>query len=152
MGVDHNVYAGPFALCQNEQQEKVGTKLSCTNSGCSNYGKTLHDKFCPNCGFPVGDFDITYTTERVDSYDLADVMCLMCCVGGLYGDVWVSNDISDDFYDFGHEHFVKCLMGEEVSKAIDDFKKKHISDLEMLKEAYGEDNVKIKWGVVGWMS
>jgi len=160
MGVDYNVYIGPYALCQNEKVNKEDEMHTCPKKSCSGHKKhPPHGaKFCTQCGAEFNKVPIVYKADRIESWELMEELQSQVCVltEGFKGlpkhcDVWIGNGGVGKHFDPKYDTWGMELesVGEE---SIQEFEEECAGALARLREEYGEENVEIKWGTFGWMS
>jgi len=166
MGIDYNVYVGPYALCQNELVDKETTRLSCPNKDCCRYNRRPLDKqkFCTQCGTKISEIPTTIKQLRVKSWEMFDDLQEHLWLLGddfkdtpEHSEIWRSNmkGIGKRF-DPKYDEYVRplgvCDPEMDELQEIAAFEEQAAESLKQLREAYGEDNVKITWGIIGWMS
>lgn len=169
MGVDSNAYIGPFVVCKNHPEERKATIRSCINKGCSQHGKSSYGQgnFCQSCGSPIGDLEKTYIGVKVERWELfEEIQSIICPIGtegaqfqelggGEQIDIWINNcrliDVGHNF-DPRRDSFAFIPEPKDAEKSIQVFKEKCAEGIAKLIEAYGEENVEIKWGFLGWLS
>jgi len=160
MSIDYNTHVGPYIQVYNPKKPSTKEYHSCPDKKCFNYGSELSNKFCPNCGraiilvtFPctaATDFDIY--EEKMDN-DLSEIVTEWKPDGMESCMLFVSNRKG-----FGKSYDARsdCYVSEcnettvvaDVQRFITTFGKQIVR----LKEVFGEKNVQIKWGVIGWAS
>lgn len=169
MGVDISGYVGPFALCKNPYVPQERTMRSCTNEQCQQYKRERWDKeakFCEKCGSPIDEITIVAERPTVCWGDLIEEIEERLCpasmeypfeafkeIGNV--DVWINNrrDVSvGRAFDPKHECFALIPEPGETDKAIQAFEAECAESLTKIRDAYGPENVEIKWGVLTWLS
>jgi hypothetical protein len=162
MGIDINTFVGPFVACKNEAADVERTVRCCTNAECHKHKYNIFDKgtkFCVACGSAIDKVTITVEGQKVSCGDMVEEFHDdLWVASGEYGfddksiDTWISNKGAGKYYDAKRECYAKVIKPEDIEPQIEAFKEKHSAALAKLIEAYGEENVEIKWGVLGWMS
>ena len=161
MGIDYNVYIGPYVLCQNEKVEAEEMMRTCPKKSCPGHKKRPHphgSKFCTECGSKFDEVPVKVKTDRVESWELLEELENQICIitdefKGIpkHCDIWISNGGLGKHFDPKYDTWVAELgaVGEE---SIQEFEEKCAKSLTRLCDEYGEKNVEIKWGTIGWMS
>jgi len=169
MGVDYNVYLGPYLKCQNPDVDKQVTKLTCPNTSCAKHMQWRgHDPFCAKCGSQIVDVTTTQHKPRVCGSSLLEELNeVFYAPGTCYAqypfedhvDVWIPNTKPktifgsrqasfDARYDTGMTRVCPSLIEDET----DAFKRVFVKELTKMCEAYGADCVSIHWGLLSYAS
>jgi len=174
MGVDRNTSIGPYMIVRGEVMEKVkDTVHTCSNVKCENYQENKNlkkEKFCSKCGYLVAEKEYSYE-HKIDAHSLyneitynseefdEDALCWtdpMGCGGG----VFIANYHSpydkkmmqrkDELLSKYDE--VVDLSDVDPQSEINWFNKEYKGIIDTFKEKFGEESVKVGWGVVDWYS
>ncbi len=158
MSLDYHTYIGPYFECVTSQIDKKSSVKSCTGSLCSKYKKPANTAFCPVCGNAVGEVKITIKTDKVDVDELRESVkerittpfgCGSSRDFGKNIDLWLPNvgkiGISFDPTESPKKVDINPnIIQEQLNDLLAKFSYEH----EILCEAYGNENVCIKWGLV----
>ena len=156
MGIDYNVYVGPFIEC-------IPTKVMRTEEhpGCPKCNRETHGKFCSKCGTPIG-----ILTKQVEDYlvDYGDCEQAFLDAGLEEDDLYtIDHDkpsviLVANSKGFGHSIDPKYEFGLLIDEEIDAVAEKtklsemYAKHIEILKSLYGEDNVSVRWGIISYTS
>ena len=173
MSVDRNTNIGAYMIVDGEKTEMIERSVNtCSNEDCKNYksNKNCDGKFCSICGSLVKPktFEEEYKTGPRDVYDYLayeddengvdeNDLCWtgqVDCSGG----VFISNECSP--FEKKRENTrladkyngVTDLTDIDLSEEIGWFNKKYKTIIDTFKKEFGEDSVKIGWGVIEWYS
>ena len=171
MGVDRNTSIGPYMIVLGEKVEEIERSANaCSDKECDNYksNKEISEKFCSKCGSTVKPKLFKEEYKR-DAYkllwDLEDEGIIdeeefcwtdpMGCGGG----VFLANESSpfeikrrkNDDGIKGYDEVID-LTGINSSEEITWFNERYKKAIDIFKKEFGEDNVKIGWGVIEWYS
>lgn len=180
MGIYANTYVGPYATAKFAFKESKKTtttqKKLCTNKECDgSISKKANflagAKFCPKCGSPVVDTPVTTTKKQkqqtVDRHDLTNVKDLTNPAGDYFyqmmidmsSDIWIPNLYPNDTVprpnmDFSPRdtNVLLEIKPAGILAEIDWFEKSFAADLNVIRKAYGPENVEVKWGVINTLS
>lgn len=161
MGVDANLYIGPFAatpkLAKRDVVHDVNGCEACKTEHIPRSGVPLLTKFCEKCGAKLGPYKIT-KNEAPSLWEVSDGMGERLRFAENFAtgtavtpkfDVWVSNmrdfppnrpDTDDSFL----VEFDAVTMANEIKA----FEKYFATELAHLKKACG--GVTIRWGMLQW--
>lgn len=151
------VYVGVYFECQNElvlKEEEM--------KGCKIHGKKRGCKFCPDCGKPVEKIKTgnKYKCFRFDVSNLDRLIESTTSIHHIHRGFDEKNKevetvdlfIPDGFHYFFDEvddsDYVIDLTNKNIPAFIEEAKDECKTQIEMLKEFYGEKNVSIKYGAV----
>jgi hypothetical protein len=167
MSVEYHAYAGPFVVCRNEKVEVERKIRCCSNESCPKYQSRqwkTEIQFCPTCGTEIGEMTKKEDGLRVASFDLLEeIQNRLGPANWEYGfkqfaeeaaalEVWVTNDRGlGKHFDARRECYAVEFEPEAI-QGVQAFKEQYAEPLAKLIEAYGEENVEIKWGFLGWLS
>lgn len=156
MGMRQYIYIGAYAECVPETKDKPIMSWRCSNPACPrhNFAPT-RAKFCGDCGSPVEEYQSGVEKEpTVDRWELADqINEALTCFEWPGSHIWIANrkveegPVSirvDDDDEINVRQVDLRRPAENVAYFMTGFK----PALDKLREAYGPDNVVIKWGVV----
>lgn len=159
MSCHYHAFVGPYVEVHNPL--RVGTKQvkTCTKKGCVKHGQPSEDSFCPKCGSAIGEVNIP-CKERKKFYPYEDF--------GFKTDISKlskeSTPLPDDYEIFyfptkkgpGRTLYETCAIvpmdAAFVQAEIDTLASRYTKEVSRLKEIFGNDSVKIKWGVFTYWS
>ncbi|MEE9365563.1 MAG: hypothetical protein V3W44_02655 [Dehalococcoidales bacterium] len=159
-----NYYLGPSVQCQNIYVPGTITRRACPNDECAGaYHKLIRatHAFCFRCGSAIRNVHEEAQVPRVDPkhYDLPNITLFPA----VYVDGWVSyildwqNEDEDeevhhtDWSGNSLPHFVVSPIDPETIKLhLEWLQTKFAPQIEILKQAFGESNVKVVWGLVSY--
>ena len=165
MGVDYSAYVGPYVEATNSEAMLTIEKQCCTNDSCSKYKITDRmkpdDKFCSTCGSVIGPMSVSKKGQQVCEWE--DVRCRWededrMTTAGSEGDlrpntvIYIANQEGYGYY-LDVKYNCKLIdMGEiDTVKEIRRFEGNYADEIAVIRDAYGEENVKIKYGAMNWM-
>jgi hypothetical protein len=153
MSCHYHAFVGPYIEVHNPL--RIGTKSvkTCTNEKCSKHGAYSADSFCSKCGSAIGEVNIPCRERKKF-------------------DVWTEFGGKEPFYEISGERlkidndyvlyhsnmnkgpgrtlYENCVIlpmdAAFVQNEIDSLKTFHVKELARLKEVFGDESVKIKWG------
>lgn len=157
MSLEHSTYIGCFIFCKNEEMisKKEFKMLLCINKCVEN----LYDSsqiFCPYCG-----------EKLIESINVKDVFHYKVPKDEIYE---VTNNSIRDISDFvpnidhlieiwlpnkdysSNEEGVTIITDKVKKNSITNFAIRYNIEIEILKTYYGEENVKIHFGVISYYS
>jgi len=169
MGIDYTTYMGPYARCKTSKVPATEKISTCSNEQCKEHPTKIWDKkkkFCEGCGSPIQERDIPIQVDNVNAYELR--MSIKESLYDVPGDSWrfwmrennthvwlanqrVSGARGFSFDPEGNIQFIPVtpeLMAAEIKLFIEHYTK----ELDVLRQAYGEDNVEIQWGLIHYIS
>lgn len=158
MGVDTNLYVGPFAATPKlAKRDVVYDVTGCEKCKTTNVSSIV--KFCAHCGDKIGKYKTTkHEAPHLwgiyegmgERLRFAENMQTGTAVSPKY-DVWVSN-----MRDFPpgrpatDDSFLLEFDQEAMTREIKAFEKYFAKELEHLKKACG--SVTVRWGMMKWFS
>lgn len=153
MGVDTNVYLGPYIECQNHWVDSSAPVL-----GCANCKKESKAKFCPNCGTKNSSFDVPYRELGVNMEDGLDaLMSVDSMCGPRPGEELIDRYVSN--IDWGNRTFNIELddsdhhcLDIDRDPEVEEFNITFADEIQLLKDSYGEERVKLRYGLLIWFS
>jgi hypothetical protein len=162
MGIDYATYLGPYIVCKTEIEDAKATMKSCTNVKCKTYKQERWGakKFCDECGQKIGEIEISVKQNKVDTNVLSDELNEAMTVpsGDSFHDltrdnkidIWYGNrqDGIGISFDPKDEVMYEEFESNTIKVQIDDFVKEYAKELEIIKNAYGAENVSVKWGLI----
>lgn len=155
MSVDHNLYVGPYAVCQNSEITGARSIALCSKKSCKNYKQELTSHFCPDCGSEVNESRIPVAIRSVNTQNL-DVKSRLYSPddidSGDLTDIWLPNvkyDVARR--DIDHLNGAVPLSVDHLAE-VDLFIKAFRPELAALETAYGKESVSVQWGIVGYYS
>lgn len=158
MGYEHRVYFGPYIRAENPEITKNVTFPACGNDDCPRSMRRCDSnvQFCPRCGSPTAHRASTRRERKVNPYDaveahLNSLMLFNDEGGDPSKDVFVPNrtEVSgrDCFYESGDEGQFE-VTGAQITGDIVWFNAQFAAAIKAVRNAYGEENVTIAWGVL----
>ena len=165
MGIDYNVYIGPYIKCVNSRAD-----ITEQWPGCPRCKYDFSGKFCTRCGTEKGTFEKTTNRAVVDE---EDVMNAFSAAGMEFYDELCHLDIDaeeDDEEAEDADHYTSNqqdgpgvsfdpksdygIIADHVDAAADktameEHCGKHLA---ILRQVYGEDKVTVEWGVISYTS
>jgi|HubBroStandDraft_4_1064222.scaffolds.fasta_scaffold00029_76 hypothetical protein len=153
-----SLYIGPFVECKVTRTtvERTLDKI-CVNDVCPRFERHTYDnnKFCAECGHPVGHRKIQEEGDSVDRYDmtvkLREKLASVAVSTGMHH--YVPN-----VYVKGMERQMRLHPEErEFAHVLDPgtfidechaFTKQFCACMDMLEQAYGKENVRVRWGII----
>ncbi len=168
MGVDYSTFLGPYVECKVSQTTtKKRTPLmrrTCPNPECGQYLRVFAEKnkFCPACGNKVAEVTVDKPADSVNPHELQQQIDerLVFPPNGALSDymkkngthLWLPNQkFSDRKCHYDHkEETVEEIALERIMNDFEDFHGVFQNDLNVLAEAYGQDNILIKWGLINY--
>jgi hypothetical protein len=163
MGLDDTTYLGPYLHCKVSKTDSKTIRRTCTNNTCPNRNGCMYSKFCHQCGSPIGDVEFSVKANTVNICELRkkinEALATPC---GDYFDELSKNGI--DIW-FGNWHrpskssrSFTCddtqltpIEAGVVKNEIDEFVLQYKSAIAVIEEAYGKDNVEVKWGLIHYI-
>ena len=168
MSTDYHTSVGPFVVCKTHKSTTTDSKRTCSNANCKRYENSVWDmkiKFCHECGAQILERDYFVPKDSVDKDELHEG-ALKQRLRPPSGDglrhtmdeknihIWLSNvkDNSPDAplsFNFKYQDSMFCPIEVEIiKKQKENFAKQFEAELDILKKAYGEENVSIHWGLI----
>lgn len=166
MGVDRNLYFGPYVKCKAEFVEKEISDPGCTK--CNKKHESA--SFCPTCGSPIGKLVRKERDTKVDTWDLVERM------KEKLSNVWSPYESSNTWGNAGFDYYIPNVevkgigghtpdkgdhCGEDddfalpisadlIERELEKFGEFFKKELAMLKKEYGDYT--IAWGIMQWYS
>lgn len=160
MGVDYNVYAGPYIVVFNPLKDSTEEFYSCPNKKCNNHNKPISDEFCSKCGTKIERM-IRPCQERIDFNYFEEFEERFAeafpeykpngCDDYLYLITNMKNDVGVHIDPKYHVSETVFDLKEQIEK-LTEFTNRNRKEIRKLKNVFGEKNVQIKWGVLSWQS
>lgn len=170
MGLDYTVHLGPYVVCKFTMKLQTSKIRSCPNDVCSQHKQLCWDsnkKFCVQCGRPISMVEVMDVVPSVDTDVVQqEFKERLCLVGGddFYkwmkdnkSHIWISNAIppkgsrQETFDPTSGMELVEVNL-DLITEEVFQFVKLHVEDLEVLRKHYGDGNVKVRWGLLSWVS
>lgn len=160
MGIDYSTYIGPYFECKTSEVEKESSVRSCTNTDCTEYKKQVWDgvtKFCPRCGTKIGKVPVMVKRENVDDEDIREKtkerISTPCSNCGEYvkgATLWYPNikGSPGEHFDPKEDTYQYEIGDNDVKQAKKDMLEQFSNEYKVLCEAYGKENVEVKYGVL----
>jgi hypothetical protein len=171
MGIDYSVYVGPYVKCTNPLVEVESSIRTCTNPVCKTYKNQIWDltaKYCRECGSPIGETAIKKSNTKVNASELYEhgVKEQLHMAGRESGweelkrkdaeiDIWIANvkrpeaDCGINFDPKSDRKYIDLTHHSKID-SIEQFTDAFYKEITQLREAYGSDNVEVKWGIFNW--
>ena len=156
MGVDHNIFLGPYAECVYPTVGVMRTVLECK-------GNTLHkplegNKFCFQCGAEVvvKAVDTGETCPDVDKWEIIEEVdqrlhCANENIGEPNTHYWMSNMVSCSGIGLDrYEERVEAITAVNIYNDVAQFHQEFEKELAVLRKHYL--SVTVKWGLVAYCS
>jgi hypothetical protein len=161
MGIDRGIYVGPYVECKVETVQVTKVRKACSNAKCDNHARIMHAAFCNVCGCPVKPVEYTATEHSVDQYAMVEAIDeeLYSVSGDAYSlwseenniHLWKPNTATggrekhlESREDFAYQDITPELIALEIASFLAQF----TSELDRFRQAYGDDAVQVKWGVI----
>jgi len=159
MGIDVDIYVGPFVVCKTVLKKVFVEIMSCSNKSCGNYGREIiRDtvKFCESCGSEIQKASKQVESEGVDWEEidgLVDATLTVCLPDGdKYSHIWYPNieikgigrEVSLELYQSEYVSLSSMGVGRELAL----FEKQFSHEIAILVDEYGSENVDTGWGLV----
>lgn len=149
MGMDQTVYFGPFLHCIN-----TPIKIEEQVPGCKKCDKQMSSQFCSTCGTKQSILRRSRTQPKVDWWEICEAHD-----EALYRTPERSD--GDNEYFLPNRHGVGRTFSKytdqfdpitDIDKQsdIEQFEEQFADIIQAMKQAYGEDNVSIKWGFINY--
>ena len=158
MGVHIRTYIGSYVEAKPAKKSIESTFRTCSNETCGvrqNKRQVADSKFCKECGSPIVDMPKVKSEVVPSKWELMDRLgeaLAPCDIDGL--DRWVPNESREGWPDRTHwvNHYMEsgamCLTPEQIAGEIAWFETAYAPEITLLREAYGNKNVTLRWGVL----
>lgn len=156
MGVDYTVYVGPYFTCENEKVQQGKSISICATETCKFRPPNESFKYCPRCGNEIViemEDDWIWKVNVGEIYEkLEDRLSEMGPDRREPFNYWVPNF---NFKDRRKTSFGDYWCGavvitpEEIEVETGWLASNFPVEFEALKCEYGQNKVKIEWGVIG---
>ena len=160
--MEYSTYVGPYVQCRVETTTEEEPFLGCTNGACVNAAKDLCTAFCPECGAPRGERIRILTVDVIDDGDVEEILRNVFRTPNGDGylawsrkhhmHVWIVNHTErmerDPVLDSSASFSLSTITREIVHREIAGLAAVFSRELKRLREVYGEDAVRIRWGIV----
>lgn len=172
MGITYKAYVGPVIVCK--KKITVHDKHSgCVKEGCPQHHVQARGKvkFCPECGTQIGLFTTPREVSAVEVWELFDGKEPFTKAFADYPpkalkdfDILLPNyrrDYDPDEDDQTRRQFFVYVDDGTTCQNMTDIKQgdelhwlmtTYKTEIEKLKEAYGNENVQFRWGFLTWGS
>ena len=149
MSVDYTKMVGAYAKVYNPLTEKESFIYACVNEKCMDNGKKCPSNFCPRCGKEIGKKKVMIS-ERIefDCYKELDEKMYRAMKDDDYC-YYVSNISTED--DHLEDISENEITPEQIASGLAKFNENRSREISKLKKVFGEENVKVKWGVLCWI-
>lgn len=158
MSIDYNTYVGPYIEVYNPEKDSTEEYHSCPNKKCTNHTKDISAGFCSECGSKIERMS-RKCKERVDFdtwEEFDDSICEVLCgykPDGCENFMYLVSNVGKIGLNLdGRNPSINEIDCGKPLVEIFDFKSIKKKEIDRLKEVFGTDNVKIKWGVLVWCS
>ncbi len=166
MSVDYSVHMGPFIKCKADQMiTRERDIIACGNKKCQDFQGRIQiydakKNFCPSCGSPLENQVVEYEDDKIEANELQEGIlknALYETSGDIFGEhdndqhIWVANKKREGFRTFGgdprHDEMYLEIQELDTEKELEGFKRAFESEIQILKNEYGPDNVEVVWGI-----
>ena len=154
---DTRTYIGAFAECKNQLKQETIMLRRCPNPGCKRHNKqySLAVNFCDICGSPLEGFTtltLAVSTPTVDAWRVSEAIDEALTYATMDNDavtIWMPNLRNENPVSVEVEEG-KYLVLEAMTAAdhMTNFLDRYGDALKHLQATYGEDSVRVRWGVV----
>lgn len=161
MSISYSTYVGPYVRCVAQLRETTEDRRSCPTPRCRNHGVYMPAGWCSACGSAIGVVQVPALVFTVDDDDLREQIDerLVTAHGDAYADwartnsahLWEPNvawaslrDPHLDRADFNLQDITADLVRAELAQ----FESFFAAELTLLRTAYGEAAVSVRWGVI----
>lgn len=153
MSYDTNVYIGAYIECYNPRVKTDITELECC-------GKTHKQgtNFCSECGKKLIPVKTHESMEKsVDVSKVSDDINEELLPTNFYDHEFEGHEIKDVWITaYGEDEIeldeIKDIGSIDIPKEIEEFKLKFSEEISIIGRAYGEENIKIKYGLMVYYS
>lgn len=157
MSVSYYSYCGPYIRCVKKYEIKKIEFNGCTNIKCLKYHAQANSNFCSKCGNPIGKLFHTVNVQvNRQLHDLIGEDILQVVTTFDKYDILLSNKspknidkIRQYCINFKESNY-QDLTDLNVHIEMDELAKFYAKEIDKLKILYGEDQVKICWGILTW--
>jgi hypothetical protein len=158
MSVNYRVKVGPYIEVFNPEKDSVKQHYGCNNLKCKLFRKLNANKFCSSCGSPIELVSVPCKARiAFDFYN---------ALGGRLDEIHHDNLPSNkqnysilqpnigQFGDsFGDYESVVIELTTQISELqLRTFNETFAKEIIKLNEVFGENNVKVKWGIIAYAS
>lgn len=164
MGIDVTTYLGPYFECKVERTTRVSSYRGCPTPGCRLCAKEVGEStiYCSRCGSGIVTLSKSACVDAIDWDEVREALhdSFYLAMGDDLGrwmrdegvHIWIENR---DIRESGGKSFDPCshsiwyvVDAETLTRETIRLHEKCKIELEILRKFYGEDNVKIKWGLL----
>jgi hypothetical protein len=162
------IYIGTYLECKTLPEKVIDTYKTCKSIECKNFNfnnyRLQEYIFCPSCGKPlekVIEEREGFNYENINHYQLFKdaglhnhIVCQMTRYDGNTLFRPASRDANERQTYFDDHSAEDCFFSYDyesadlISNEKEWFKKEFEKEIEILTKAFGENNVRIKWGVL----
>lgn len=155
MSTEYQLHVGAYLEVYNPEKPSTTEYYACPKRSCSNFQVKCSTKFCPVCGTAISLVTVpTPVRIKFDVYEecldnLAEVE------GDSLPDekqdyiLFVSN-ITNGSGISTQGSTLKEVTEKTIKNDLVEFKDIFKGEIIRIKEVFGEDNVKVKWGIIGY--
>lgn len=161
MGVDRKTYIGAYFEAETHIVQSAEKFSTCSNKSCQSHKSETHTKFCGQCGAEVKPRNRPKNSPAISHWEVSErlkeaIFCVSCWgvpdnVDGKVIHRYISNrqgvnagfDIDSDSEPQAIE--INRDKRDEQMAALEN---SHRADAALLRELYGADKVKTKWGIL----
>lgn len=160
MGTDYTVHLGPYIKVHNPATPSTTECYCCPNVNCKQYKKKASETavFCFTCGYKIKL--ITFLSDKPRKFDvyteydgnLREAMTEYKPKGHNDYTFLISNKKEGPHISFNPERecYAQSITQTTISESIDTFTKIHEKDIAKLRKVFGDDAVKIHYGILSW--
>lgn len=172
MSISQNYYIGPFVECKIEQIFVLVEYHGCNQKDCPSKGIPRGGLFCSACGNPIAEITKQEPRSNINWWEVSeeineDLYIMDWPVSRNIRHFWLPNKnfgenpgkrIDEDCILILEDGFKKFENGvfepafPDPVEAIKLFEQQFANALIVIRQRYGEDNVKIRWGILSWYS
>jgi hypothetical protein len=161
MSVDINTYVGPYLKVYNPKKDSYEKYNSCSDKKCPKYKEEINANFCPHCGAKIKTISIP-SKEKISMWEVLENL------GETLSEAMTEYkpDKMDDYtfvipntyflkrktnFNGDREAYIVTCYGEMVTQEALLFDKQFRKEITVIREKFGDINVNLEWGVLGWM-
>ena len=168
MGIDNNIYLGPYLKVKRVDKEISKEVITCSNIECIHYDEEffIQDNFCKRCGSPIkeriktslvkagfmrwinssnDDENISYLNDVVFNHaaSKSKVEIVMSNKNTING--------RELHFDETYDSDVDAMKVDKLEERIT-FTREHQKAIDSMKEYFGGENISMHWGMVIYQS
>jgi hypothetical protein len=158
MSVNYRVKIGPYIEVFNPELPSTKEHYGCNNPKCKVFQKLNANKFCSQCGSPIALVSIPCKARiKFDFNDEFSGRLYEIHHDNLPNDKYRYSILQPNTGQFGdsfgdYESVVIELTTQISELQLRTFNETFAKEIIKLNEVFGENNVKVKWGVIAYAS